>query len=109
MPNRKGPPVEAPPGDRKPPHEGWLALTVTFSDNLVPQQEACLERAGLIAAWLSLLVAILFGLLSLASSVNVMLRGRREARTIFYANVSFFGLLVATIAFGVLGIARILP
>jgi hypothetical protein len=62
----------------------------------------------LIVAWLALLGAVLFGTLSLASTVNVMLRNRRRNRAILFANLSFFALFFATLAFSILGVSKAL-
>jgi hypothetical protein len=125
MSDREGKAVDVVGGLSSSEEKGWLALadyakavvalasallgiSVTFSQSLVPEHGSEVQRWSLIIAWLALLGAVLFGMLSLASSVNVILRNRRKNRTVLFANLSFLALFLATLAFAILGVSKVL-
>jgi len=125
MSDREGKVVKGVGGLSSSEEKGWLALadyaksvvalasallgiSVTFSQSLIPAHGFWIQRWSLIIAWLALLGAVLFGMLALASTVNVMLRNRRKNRTVLLANLSFFALFLATLAFAILGVSKAL-
>lgn len=124
MPNREDQGIAGSCSDSERLLKGWLALadysksivtlatallglTVTFADSILSRQASALQSDALLVAWAGLLVSILSGVAALAFSVNVILHDKKKKRTTFCANLSFFALSVAMIAFGVLGIVKL--
>ena len=83
-----------------------LALTVTFASQIVPKGVQDVERWALIAAWGFLIFTIICAIWSAAFVVNVLFHDRKKRGAVFLANCAFFGLVLATAAFLVVGIMK---
>lgn len=85
-----------------------LALTITFLGQFAIDEASHFQVILLIATWACLILAILFGLLGAAKLSNY-LRGRTEhIQSVALSNLSFFSLLLASIAFGWFAVIQVL-
>jgi hypothetical protein len=82
---------------------GLLALSVTFSGQVITKRADEISTALLVATWIFLVLAIASGVLTAVFLIEFLRKNRNEKLVIFCANSSYFALGVAGIFFLVFG------
>lgn len=86
---------------------GLLGVSVTFGATVLANDATATQRGALIVSWLFLLGALMSGVLCAFWTVNYLRVAERERLAIGAANLCFFCLVAAAVAFLVLGIAEV--
>lgn len=84
-----------------------LTLTVTFSQDVVGRTGSGVLPWLIIGLWLTLVIGILAGALTLMFSVNVLMDGSNRRECIFSSNTAWVCLLVSGILLAGIGYLRI--